>query len=482
MNIIRFCFLLFLFPYFSKAQTSTEKIINTFIQHDAIKNAHVGFVFVDMNDGKVLLEHNCNKAFIPASTQKLVTTAAAYLQLEKDFKYETKVYFLGKQISDLFDGYVLVVGSGDPGFASDIEGYDNLTKVKDDIMNTLKSRGIKKLKHGFEINPFVLPYYDQLHDNISGGTIWEDIGNYYASGIYGLNFNQNKFDLIFRQKPNEGEELLLESEYPVLQIPKTISVKSGKKGSGDMTYVSPERFDGSLVVKGTLAPGNGTYTVKGSIPNPPLQFANYLRNFANENDIICTRAIAANDIRPTSTKPDLVYQSPSLTNLITQANMKSNNIFAEALFRSFSISYNGKGDLKSANEAIYNFWETKGIKAQSCHFADGSGLSRTNLLTPQFQAAMLRYTLLQDASNLFENTLAVAGKSGTLTNFCKDTPLANNLKGKSGNMSKVTAYTGIFTNKKGEKICFSIMVNNFDVSGSQVKSAIEKLLEAVNEN
>ena len=51
--------------------------VEEFLAQPHFKTAHWGYLFVDLTSGEVVLERNPEKLFVPASTTKLFSTAAA---------------------------------------------------------------------------------------------------------------------------------------------------------------------------------------------------------------------------------------------------------------------------------------------------------------------------------------------------------------------------------------------------------------------
>jgi D-alanyl-D-alanine carboxypeptidase/D-alanyl-D-alanine-endopeptidase (penicillin-binding protein 4) len=79
----------------------------------------------------------------------------------------------------------------------------------------------------------------------------------------------------------------------------------------------------------------------------------------------------------------------------------------------------------------------------------------------------------------FYNTLPVSGKSGTLSNFCKDQPGHGRIAAKSGTMGRIKSYAGYIHSKSGKKMAFAVIVTNYNSSSSSVTRKIEKLLNAL---
>jgi len=481
-RIILLLIIYWVFPIIIQAQSKADIIIQHFTKNPAIEHAHAGCSFINLDKKTPLLNYQSQKAFIPASTHKLISTAAAWLHLGKDFRFETNVFLEGKRNGEEWDGWLVIKGGGDPGLASGIAGYTSLKTLTDELLAVLKKAGIKRFSKGIWIDPYYLPYQGMVHDNIAGGVIWEDIGNYYAAGLFGLNLNQNKFDIVFNQRPLSGDSVKIKEVFPSSIISSlNVNVISGPKGSGDLTYISPDLMDGKILVQGSIPPGNGTFTVKGSISNPPLFAGQYLKDILISNGIMCNAINIAKYPDSSTSRAIYTYQSPPLSEIIKEANQKSNNLLADGIFRAFGISSSFQNDRLTACDAIKSFWTERGIDVTSCSFTDGSGLSRTNLQTPDFQTAVIQSIYDTDKSQEFIKSLALAGKSGTLSSFLANTTLAGKLWGKSGSMSGVMAYSGLFINAKGEHIGFSILVNHFSSKPGKVKEAIESLLMSVYE-
>ena len=142
MKKIFFCgFLLLCFNYLAQNKTIDSLLFN-FINKDLIKSAHIGIQLNDISDKKKILTYNEQKLFIPASIQKLFTTAAALSILPSDFQFETHVLYSGElnAESNYLEGDVFIVGSGDPSLESKYFKQKSFIK---DLSDSLRSKGIK---------------------------------------------------------------------------------------------------------------------------------------------------------------------------------------------------------------------------------------------------------------------------------------------------------------------------------------------------
>ena len=72
-----------------------QKDLDDLIKSSQLSDALIGINIESIDKGDVLYKLNENKNFIPASTRKLLTTAAALEYLGPDFQFSTKLYLKG---------------------------------------------------------------------------------------------------------------------------------------------------------------------------------------------------------------------------------------------------------------------------------------------------------------------------------------------------------------------------------------------------
>jgi D-alanyl-D-alanine carboxypeptidase/D-alanyl-D-alanine-endopeptidase (penicillin-binding protein 4) len=92
---------------------------------------------------------------------------------------------------------------------------------------------------------------------------------------------------------------------------------------------------------------------------------------------------------------------------------------------------------------------------------DGSGLSRGDMITAEASVQLLAFMSRHRFASVFRDALPIAGVDGTLRNRLKGTPAENNLRAKTGSLSSASSLAGYVTTAAGEKLAFSIMVNNY---------------------
>ncbi|MCL6536440.1 MAG: D-alanyl-D-alanine carboxypeptidase, partial [Armatimonadetes bacterium] len=98
----------------SLAQDRLEEHVAQWLAQEHLQTAHVGWLFVELESGRVVLERDSGKLFVPASTTKLFSVAAALDTLGADYRFRTPVVRRGS-VNDAgeLDGDLILVASGD---------------------------------------------------------------------------------------------------------------------------------------------------------------------------------------------------------------------------------------------------------------------------------------------------------------------------------------------------------------------------------
>ncbi len=133
------------------------------------------------------------------------------------------------------------------------------------------------------------------------------------------------------------------------------------------------------------------------------------------------------------------HRSAPVDEIMRSCMMRSDNQFAEALFRTASLRDGGKGSFESASSTVSRHWREKGSPMNGVKIVDGSGLSRANKVTARFMASVLR----KMAPNpYYASFFPLAGQEGTLKKFLADTPLDSYIALKTGSMNGIQCYAG----------------------------------------
>lgn len=439
-----------------------------------LKSAAIGFCIMDAATSSVIAEYNSRQFLIPASTLKVVTTSAALGILGNTFRYETKLLYNGTfdKTTGILNGDLVILGSGDPTLQSEYFLRDN-TPVTDTWAKALKQKGIKEIKGR------IIADASCFEHTVPSNWIWGDIGNYFGAVPCGVSYNDNKYIILYTTGLT-GSMAKTGSITPVY-LTQHMSITSSvvARGTEDEAYVYGDPFSYERKVTGSIPPNKKNYEVEAALPDPALLCAEALYTSLTATGIVCNKnkLLSEYSKNPATTSLQLLYThtSPTLDNIVLYTNLKSNNMYCESLVLTL-----GKGNRDAGLEVIKDYWQKRGLDISEVFMTDGSGLSRANTITTYFQCQLLT-KMYRDSLHYraFNNSLPVAGKSGSMSNLGKGTFIEGNLCAKTGYINRVRGYCGYVKTKSGKDLAFSILFNNYNCNAKEAKLELEKFLVAL---
>lgn len=466
------------------AQSRLQSAINTFIADPAFKNASVGICVIDVNTGQIVASHQPNLSLIPASSLKVVTTATALATLGSTYRFKTELQHDGTISNGVLNGNLYLKGYGDPTFGSDqMEETKDLEGVMQELINCVLSATIRK------INGKIVADASYFDSSVTPPTWqWNDLGNYYGAGAYGLNIHENLYYLNFQQNSRLGGKVKVAFTEPIIPNLKIISeVTSAGSRTGDNAYIYGSPYSDLCYVRGTIPAGSGRFKIKGSMPDPAAFTAHYFNQTLNNYGVITdnvttTQRLLNQTGNEGATRRNTIFThySPELSTIIKRTNIKSVNLYCEAMVKTIGAVKGNEGSTDKGLEIISEFWEKRGVNTNGMYLDDGSGLSRTNTITT-FQLAKIMQLTAKDSGiySDFYNSLPIGGQSGSLKNMFRGTSGAGNIRAKSGTIKRVRSFTGYSTTRSGKQLAFCIIANNFSGSGGAIRRKMEKVMLAM---
>ena len=320
------------FPAMALCPVDLPAAMQAIAQRPELARARVG-IQIETMDGEVVYHRSGDRFFVPASTLKLVTTAAVLTELGPDYRIRTSV--LGT-VDGVGRATLQVVGHGDPSFdRSDLAdlarqiGELNVRQV--DILY-----GDDSAFAGEAVNP---------------NWEWEDVQAGYGAPVNALILEENEIGLSLHPQA-VGQPLQVVWDSPRQRTGWTIENATRTVAAGESEFVSVGRDLGRPVLRvaGQLVAGSAPEPVSIAEPNPGPAFLNALQTALSE------QGIEVQQIRlgpPPSTQNWgvlAVVQSPSLAELLIPTNQNSNNLYAEALLKMLGSRRNPSAEDATAGD------------------------------------------------------------------------------------------------------------------------------------
>ncbi len=469
-------FLLLATPYASLKAQKTNNAIITLAGDAALKNGTMSFTIFDRKTGELVATHNPNTSLIPASSLKILSCAFGLKTLGKDFRFKTTLETTGSIDKDgVLHGDLIIKGYGDPTLGSEMTNNTNdLDNVLQSFTTAIKAAGIRNVDGRiFGDGTFL------SDEGIYNSWAWNDIGNYYAAGVYGLNIYDNLFKLKFQQTKQGAAPVVVGTFPKVPGLEFSSKVLSGAAGSGDNAYIFGGPLQYKRQIKGTIPAGSGIFEIKGSMPDPPLMTAILLKEALDKIGIVSKSSSGSlKDAMPAgSRKVIFTYYSQKLEHIVNETILKSININAEGIIRYCKAIEKSSSTTEEAISSFAAFLEKNTDGQQGFFVCDGSGLSTSNSI-PTFGFAKVLLQLFKDPdiSRTITGALPIAGVSGTLKGYLKNSKAAGHIRAKTGSMDRVRSFSGIISGSSGKEYVFSLILNNYTCSSAQIKSKVELFL------
>jgi D-alanyl-D-alanine carboxypeptidase/D-alanyl-D-alanine-endopeptidase (penicillin-binding protein 4) len=464
-------FLILFFWIFNHFGSLCQPEFLSLLQEDVFKHTSTALTIIDGNTGDKVVDYNGDKSLIPASTLKVITTLSALELLGKEHQYSTELYYTGELLNDgTLMGNILIKGSGDPSFGSPFDkSVPDLNERIDQVVKSIIKTGITCIEGGIILNSDLF-----VDAPVNDTWQWNDLGNYYAAGVWSFNVHENCYFIRFNRSADAFHETTIHSIEPFIPNLKIRNnVKTGQKGSGDNAYIFGSPYSDDIIIEGTIPPGTGSFEIKGAIPNPSAAFQYWIKQSLSRHNIYVSEA---NHIISNQNRLTLIdrFNSSNLSRLITYANEKSNNLYCEVFLKTLGKNLNQEASAQSGVEAIQELLEKWIIDHSGMIYTDGSGLSTQNRITTNILAEYMFKYNKSHMSNSIDQILPRAGLSGNVKGMFNGLNKDIEIYLKSGSMSQVLGYSGMIKFKKHQY--YVSFISNGQSSNGAVRIQFERII------
>ncbi|MFH0841314.1 MAG: D-alanyl-D-alanine carboxypeptidase/D-alanyl-D-alanine-endopeptidase [Bacteroidota bacterium] len=466
---------LFLVALTSQSLFSQQSAFEAFLADSSMRSGSVSFHLIDAKRGSTIYDHNSGKSLIPASVLKLVTTSAALELLRPDHTFTTAIGYIGTLNSrtGVLKGNIIIKGGGDPVLGSKAF-YSHYADFEEEWVEKIKKAGIRKIKGKVVTDD---SYFD--YQPVPGKWLWEDTGNYYGAGAFGLSLYDNSYEIHFRTS-SDGLTHEVTGIFPEecrVDMTDMLTVS----GTEDHGYVYATPYSTTGWMAGTIPAVENDFVLGASITDPPLLMARMLDNKMRNSGIKTTDKPSTVRLQQGSADGFVEISniiSPPLIEILCVLNHESVNLYAEHLVKELGKRFKDSGSTDSGLVVIDEFLKDAGINSEGIFMEDGSGLSPLNSVSAEGLTGLLFFMKTKSKHpDVFINSLPEAGREGTLKNYFRDPVFENRLVAKSGSMTRVRAYAGYLEAVSGKELIFCIIVNNFTGPSRNIVTHIENILK-----
>ena len=413
-----------------------KRFISSSIQKSELSES-ISVKIVSLENGETLFEHNSKKLMTPASNIKLFTSAASLHYLGREHVFETAILKSKNNI--------ILVGGADPALS---------LKVIDSLAG-LVSKDLKLIDTLFiDGGLFDDRYYGK-------GWMWDEGSEEYSAPVNALVLNSNCID--FEYSPNE-----IGLPAKVNTYPKTdhITLENNSITVNDTVDFKKLRIDRNWVdrsneylITGEILQWSEKDTVKKNIEKPNLFFGTVFKELLESHGLTVNELFIGNTIGLKDTI--LIHRSRPLYNQLEEMMHDSRNLTSELLLKYMGITDSTIGNWQGGIRKVKTYLQDEvKIDTSALSIADGSGLSRYNLLSASQIVKLLAHIHGQNNGDVYVNTLPNGNeKNSSLEGRLLQTQ--DKIFAKTGSLSGVSCLSGYAFSPNHGPMAFSILINGF---------------------
>lgn len=414
------------------------------LEDTVIKHAHIGISIYDVGSGKYLYDYQGDKYFVPASNTKIITCYAG-------------MKYLGDSIAGMRyfenDTAIFLQPTGDPTFLH--SGY-KWQPVADFITATQK--------------PLYINDKNWNEKALGSGWSWDDYNDYYMPERSALPVYGNVIRWV-QEKTGDSpqQDTVFDQSVSIYSIPEISWDVHFNPASNDRHFYVERKKDANdfVITQGSEKKREQEvpFVTNGMLSALELIKENYGKEIIRDTGFI-----------PDPAKLKVIYSRP-VDSVLQPMMHRSDNFFAEQILLMVAERLTGTLNDRKAIDSLLN-GDLSGMPQRPA-WADGSGLSRFNLFSPQdfiFVLNRMRQEFGMDhVKNIFET-----GGNGTLRNYYKD--MNDHIYAKTGTLTGVVALSGFLTTRKNRQLLFSILVNNHNGSTVAIRRKVESFIRRIYDN
>jgi D-alanyl-D-alanine carboxypeptidase/D-alanyl-D-alanine-endopeptidase (penicillin-binding protein 4) len=431
------------------------------LKRAGIPPGSVGVVIQQTQARQPVVSQNARQAMNPASTMKLLTTLVGLETLGPAYRWKTEAYLDGKLENGVLQGNLVFKGYGDPKLT--IESFWMW-------LRELRQRGLREIRGDLVLDR---SFFEPL--NYDPAAFDNDPARAYNVGSNALLLNFNAFHL--RLIPNGGTTTaLLEPELPGYTLKNRITTSAKLPCHGEDAYKS--RLEGTnIILEGAIPAGCGEQEDYFSLlPHGDYFFALFNALWKELGGSLHGKL--RDGSAPSNQTPFGTRFSPPLSEVIRDINKFSNNTMARQLFLTLGAAEGIPGNAHAGTSAILQWLKKQHLEFPELVLENGTGLSRTERISPQHLADVLQRAAHSPFSAELEASLPILGMDGTVKKRFRGTEIAGHAHLKTGTLEGVKSIAGYVHARSGKQWIVVFIINHPNAKyGQAAQDALIEWLE-----
>ena len=453
--------------------SSLNQSISQLLKDERMKGVKSSITIRQASSGEIVYQSNADEKITPASTLKILTSAAALETLGEEFRFQTDVLTDGTVSNGVLTGNLYLRGTGDP------------TLLKKDFTTfaiQLKKQGIQRVTGNLVGDD---TWFDTVR--LSPSIIKSDESYYYAAQISALTLSPNAdYDagsvIVHATPTSKGKKtkIAMTPETSIVSIVN--NSKTVPKGSKNTLKIVRKHGTNTIIITGNAPISSGGRKEWIAVSNPTAYALDVFKTSLKENGILFSPTSKTTRVK-TPAKAEVLVTKDSMTlkELIKPFMKLSNNTHAEILAKTMGKEKYNQGTWNAGLKVMREFAGSIGLRSDQWLFEDASGMSHSNKVSSSQLTELLFLARNYDWYSTFLQGLPIAGSrerlvGGTLKNRLKTSATKGKVLAKTGSLDNVSSLAGYIETKQGETLIFSVLTQNHKKSTVPV---IDKITVAI---
>jgi len=433
-----------------------------------LQSKSYGIEIYSLDRREILYETRKDHLFVPASNQKLITTAAALKYLGPDYRYPTRLFTTGKIEGDTLYGDLYIKGYGDPKLVSEQMWL---------LVNELKNIPIRKVVGNIIAD-------NSFFDSLLRVKTWGQAGGSqaYNAPLGALSFNFNTVTVYVSPGKRAGDKprVVVEPDTQYIKIKnQSQTLPSKKRGRLILNRADRGDYD-EISITGGISKSSRRARYYVNITDPTRYTLSVFKEYIARTGIQMVGATLERGIVPKRAKLLVNHESEPLALALRGLNKFSNNLVAEQILKTLGAeTFGPPGTTANGLRIISKYMRSLGFSEDQYRIVDGSGLSRQNRLTANQIVSVLEQ--VHDDLSIypeFISALGVMGLDGNVRKRMHEVEDSHKARVKTGTLNSVSALSGYFQSRDGELFAFSILMNSLKCRNGQALDIQDKIVRA----
>jgi D-alanyl-D-alanine carboxypeptidase/D-alanyl-D-alanine-endopeptidase (penicillin-binding protein 4) len=424
---------------------------------------------VRLTDGKVVASRDSELNVRPASTLKLFATAAALDAFGPDYRHQTTVVTDARlDAAGRLEGDLQLVGGGDPNLSGRFhEG--RVTAVLEKLADAVAAAGVR------EVAGRVVGNESRFAGPRRGDDwTWDDLVWWYGAEVSALSFNDNCADLNVRPGARVGDPVVVQSEPRTAYFRVTSTATTVPAGTASTFTLERDLDDTHIRLSGGLPQGAPADGLSVALPDPARYAATVFAELLQARGVRIAGGVATTTAAaPAAARVLARHEGEPMAKVVEVVNKRSQNLHAELLLRLVGTLDGGTGTVEDGVRLVEAFAKRVGVDLEGAQIMDGSGLSRSDLVTTRALVQLLVGMERHPQAAVFRASLPIGGVDGSLRNRFKGTPAEGRVMAKTGSLRSVWGLAGYVQNARGEPLAFALVANNHTPPAGEVTAAMD---------